>query len=128
MSLEPLLLFIEYGASLMRPVLDIAESLRRIKLAKAPWQGSLRSWLKPRVELLGRQKGGPEKEIRFESLWFSYRGEDWILKDISFSIPKGGTTAIVGASGSGKSTAVACSGFMKPQKGRLSLDGRTWRA
>jgi len=125
MSLGTLLLFIEYGASLMRPVLDIAESLRRIQLAKASMAriASIMD-LSPESSSWGARKADLKKEIRFESLWFSYRGEDWILKDISFSIPKGGTTAIVGASGSGKSTAVGLlCGFMKPQKGRLSLDG-----
>ncbi len=127
MSLGTLLLFIEYGASLMRPVLDIAESLRRIQLARASMRriSSIMD-IKPESSSWGGRKADFKRELRFEDIWFSYRGEDWILKGLSFSIPKGSTTAIVGASGSGKSTAVSLlCGFSKPQKGRLSLDGES---
>ncbi len=127
MSLGTLLLFIEYGASLMRPVLDIAESLRRIQQAKASMKriASVMA-LEPEFSGWGKKPAQLRHEIRFESVWFSYRGEDWILKDISFSIPKGSTTAIVGSSGSGKSTTVnLLCGFTKPQRGRLSVDDTT---
>ncbi len=125
MSLGTLLLFIEYGASLMRPVLDIAESLRRIQQAKASIHRiSSTMALEPESSAWGVKPAVLEKEIRFDSVWFSYRGEDWILKDISFNLPKGSTTAIVGSSGSGKSTTIGLlCGFAKPQKGYLSLDG-----
>lgn len=45
------------------------------------------------------------KEIRFNHVWFRY-DENWILKDVDFIIPKGKTIALVGQSGSGKSTMV----------------------
>lgn len=65
-----------------------------------------------------------EKEIRFENLWFAYKNEEWILKDLSFSIPKGSLTAVVGSSGSGKSTTVnLLCGFYRPQKGCITIDG-----
>lgn len=41
--------------------------------------------------------------IVFDHVWFKY-GEEWILKDVSFTVEKGQTVAIVGATGSGKST------------------------
>ena len=127
MSLGTLLLFIEYGASLMRPVLEIAESLRRIQQAKASLKRiSTIMALQPEANAWGGKSAVLHKEIRFDSVWFSYRGEDWILKDISFSLRKGSITAIVGSSGSGKSTAISLlCGFAKPQKGCLSLDGQS---
>jgi subfamily B ATP-binding cassette protein MsbA len=42
--------------------------------------------------------------ISFNHLWFAYSGEDYVLKDIDFSVPKGTICAIVGEVGSGKST------------------------
>lgn len=46
-----------------------------------------------------------EDKISFENVSFKYPGsEEWVLKDISFSIPKGKTVALVGSSGAGKST------------------------
>lgn len=43
-----------------------------------------------------------EHEIRFENVWFAYEDEDWVLKDVSFTLPKGKKIALVGPSGSGK--------------------------
>jgi ATP-binding cassette subfamily B protein len=47
-----------------------------------------------------------ERDISFDHVWFAYKDEDWILKDVSFTIPKGKKVALVGASGSGKTTTV----------------------
>ena len=63
------------------------------------------------------------KEIKFSNVWFRYR-EDWILKDIDLSIPKGQTIALVGQSGSGKSTMVdLIPRFYDIDKGEISIDG-----
>lgn len=125
MTLGTLLLFFEYGASLLRPVVEIAESIRRMQQARV----SLRriTTIMSIPEEPGRREGIEarfEKEIRFENLWFAYKDEDWIARDLSFSIPKGSVTAIVGASGSGKSTTVnLLCGFYRPQRGRVLVDG-----
>jgi len=77
-----------------------------------------------------------DHEICFEHVWFAYKDEEWILKDVSFSIPKGRKIALVGASGSGKTTTVSLlCGFYPVQKGRITVDGialteldfRAWR-
>ncbi|HNT52871.1 MAG TPA: ATP-binding cassette domain-containing protein, partial [Candidatus Syntrophosphaera sp.] len=69
-------------------------------------------------------------------VWFAYKEEEWILKDVSFSIPKGKKIALVGASGSGKTTTVSLlCGFYPVLKGRILIDGvplselefRAWR-
>ncbi len=63
------------------------------------------------------------KEIKFDDVWFRYDRE-WVLKGISFSIPKGKIVALVGFSGSGKSTiASLLLGFYEPQKGNILIDG-----
>jgi ABC-type multidrug transport system fused ATPase/permease subunit len=63
-------------------------------------------------------------EIRFENVWFAYRNEDWVLKDLSFSIAAGERIGVVGATGSGKSTLLALLfRFYEPQKGTIYLDG-----
>ena len=49
---------------------------------------------------LGKVKG----RIQFENVWFAYQGEDWILKDVSFTIEPGQRVAFVGATGAGKSS------------------------
>jgi ABC-type multidrug transport system fused ATPase/permease subunit len=73
-----------------------------------------------------------------QDLWFSYpeAPERPALQDISFFIPKGSLTALVGRSGAGKSTLVKMAvGFYQPTKGAILIDGTplvdinlsTWR-
>ena len=45
-----------------------------------------------------------EGKIEFRNVWFAYKGEDWILKDVSFVIQPKQTCAFVGATGAGKTT------------------------
>lgn len=64
-----------------------------------------------------------EKQIEFKNVWFKYE-EDWILKDVSFTLEKGTTVALVGSSGSGKSTiADLLCRFYDIQKGSILIDG-----
>jgi ABC-type multidrug transport system fused ATPase/permease subunit len=57
-------------------------------------------------------------------VWFAYNREEWVLRDVSFTIPKGGKLGLVGPSGSGKSTVVSllCC-FYRPGKGCIYVDG-----
>jgi ATP-binding cassette, subfamily B, multidrug efflux pump len=62
--------------------------------------------------------------IEFKNVWFAYIDEEWVLKDVSFSINKGETVAIVGPTGSGKTTLMSllCR-FYDIQKGDILIDG-----
>ena len=65
-----------------------------------------------------------EREVGFEDVWFRYERSDWILKDITLSVPKGKIAAIVGTSGVGKSTLVdLIPRFYEVTKGRITIDG-----
>jgi len=60
--------------------------------------------------------------IEFEDVHFSYRDQK-ILQGISFTIPQGETVAVLGASGSGKTTILRLLlGLMKPDSGRILVD------
>lgn len=64
-----------------------------------------------------------EEEIRYEAVSFSYGG-DTVLHDMSFSIVRGQTVALVGESGGGKSTvADLLPRFYDPKKGKVTIDG-----
>ena len=68
-----------------------------------------------------------DKTIRMEDVCFSYDGaeRDYVLEDLSLTIPKNKVTAIVGASGSGKTTIVKLLlGFYPPIKGKIYLTPR----
>lgn len=62
--------------------------------------------------------------IDFEHVWFAYDGEHYVLRDVSFSLPAGETLAIVGATGSGKTSTISILGrFYDIQKGFIKIDG-----
>ncbi|MFN4285313.1 MAG: ABC transporter ATP-binding protein [Lacibacter sp.] len=62
--------------------------------------------------------------VEFNHVWFAYEKEAWVLRDISFSIAPGETVALVGATGSGKTTISALLNRMYTvQKGSISIDG-----
>ncbi len=63
-------------------------------------------------------------EVDFEKVWFAYNEEEYVLKDVSFHINPGETLAIVGATGSGKSTIInILNRFYEIQKGAIKVDG-----
>ena len=63
--------------------------------------------------------------IRFERVAFRYRATDRVLDDISFEAEPDRTTALVGSSGSGKSTVISLiQRFYEPQGGRITVDGQ----
>jgi len=62
--------------------------------------------------------------IEFQNVWFAYKGEDWVLKDISFKIEPGMHTAFVGSTGCGKTTIMSLiSRYYEIKKGRILIDG-----
>ena len=64
-----------------------------------------------------------EAAIQLETISFKYE-EDWVLQDFSLKVPKGSTVALVGQSGSGKSTiANLLTRFYDVNKGTISIDG-----
>lgn len=64
-----------------------------------------------------------EGDIEFKNVWFAYQGEDWVLRNVSFELKAGKTMAIVGATGSGKTTiASLVNQLYTHQKGEILLD------
>jgi ATP-binding cassette subfamily B protein len=73
---------------------------------------------------------GTTGAIEFEHVWFAYKGDDYVLKDISFRIEPGEKIAVVGATGSGKTSLIKLlSRFYDVSRGHIRVDGidvREW--
>ena len=64
--------------------------------------------------------------LRAEGLWFAYREQNWVLRDISLSAPQGKITIIMGPSGTGKTTLLkVLAGILQPARGRVEVLNHT---
>ena len=65
-----------------------------------------------------------KESIEFKQVWFAYKNDHFVLKDVSFKINAGETVALVGSTGAGKSTIInLLSRFYEYNKGQILIDG-----
>ena len=70
------------------------------------------------------QLAAPRGEVALDSVWFRYDDAAWTLQDVSFTVPPGTKTALVGETGSGKTTcAYLVARLYDATEGSLSIDG-----
>lgn len=129
-----LYMFIQYVSSFFDPIQDLAEQLGTLQQAFASAE-KIFSILDEKPLIVSPEmpnhpmdeKGNavPLKgRIEFDHVWFAYVGEDWVLKDVSFTIEPGERVAFVGATGAGKTTILSLVGrYYEIQKGRILVDG-----
>ena len=133
-----LIVFIQYIYQLVWPLMQISENVMQIQRSFASLKRILELTELPTEDdtYTGTKIPVFEQEIKLENVWFAYKEGEWVLKDISFTIPKGKKIALVGPSGSGKTTTVSLlCGFYPVEKGRILIDGvplsemdfREWR-
>lgn len=65
-------------------------------------------------------------DVAFAHVWFAYNDGKWVLKDVSFEIKAGNTMAIVGSTGSGKTTIISLlNSLYKHQRGEIRIDEKS---
>ncbi len=133
LSLGALVAFIQYSGFLFQPIRDISDKYNVLQAAVIASHRIFKTLDLPvaittPAEPLktGRARGF----IEFQNVWFAYKDEDWVLKDVSFTVQPGESVALVGHTGSGKTTITnLLMRFYDIQRGRILLDGvdlRDW--
>jgi ATP-binding cassette subfamily B multidrug efflux pump len=125
LSLGALTAFIQYVRMLFEPILHLSEGYNVLQGAMASSERIFRLLDEEEEDRGGGQAlDDLEGRIEFKDVWFAYNEEDWVLKGVSFSAAPGERVAIVGPTGSGKTTIIRILLRMYPiQKGQILLDG-----
>ncbi len=127
LSIGTLYIFLQYINTFFEPIQELAEQFSTLQSAIASAEKIFTLLdVKPTVKdpqdpvKLDAIKG----RIEFKHVWFAYDGEDYILKDVNFTIEPGQKVAFVGATGAGKSSILNLIGrYYDIQKGEILLDG-----
>jgi ATP-binding cassette, subfamily B, multidrug efflux pump len=133
LTLGALIAFIQYSQSLFQPIRDISDKYNVLQAAVVASHRIFKTLdlpiaiLTPKKPLKAERARG---RIEFQNVWFAYKDEDWVLKDVSFTVEPGQSIALVGHTGSGKTTITnLLMRFYDIQRGRILLDGvdlRDW--
>ncbi|HFR4156048.1 ABC transporter ATP-binding protein [Bacillus cereus] len=123
-SLGVLYAFVDYLTRLFSPITNMVNQLANLEQARVASE---------RVFELLEEKGEPVEEermprlkgnVKFDNVSFSYNGKGEVLKNISFEAKQGETVALVGHTGSGKSSIMnVLFQFYEFEKGKLTIDG-----
>lgn len=118
--------FIMFTNMLFRPIRELADKFNILQMGMV---GADRIFavLDTREETVNEGRMKPENmkgHIEFDRVWFAYNDEDWVLKDISFTVKPGETLALVGATGAGKSSTInILNRFYEIGRGSVKIDG-----
>ena len=119
--------FYMYTSKFYNPIQSLAEQFNRLQYAFASAE-KIFNILDMEHEVVDEPDAieleSVEGNIEFKNVWFAYKDEEWVLKDVSFKVKARETVAFVGSTGSGKTTILSliCRNY-DIQKGQILIDG-----
>jgi ATP-binding cassette subfamily B multidrug efflux pump len=119
--------FLQYGLRFFRPIQDLSEKYNILQGAMAAAERVFKLLDTPAT--IGAPATPAELPdstgaIEFDHVWFAYKDEDWVLRDVTFRIERGETVAIVGHTGAGKTTIISLVlRFYDVQRGEVRIGG-----
>src|SRR5262249_38197789 len=128
LTLGALVAFTQYSTRFFQPIQDMSEKYNILQSAMASSERLFKLTDTPPAIVNApaaiRPSGPAKGAIEFRNVSFAYNDEDWVLRDVSFSVNPGESVAIVGHTGAGKTTTMSLlTRFYDIQKGAILLDG-----
>ena len=136
-----LVAYLQYSQRFFKPISDLSEKFNILQSAMASSE-RIFGLLDTPVEIVSPPAaiGAPSPtpvpvrpgtaprpcggRIRFEHVWFAYRDDEYVLRDVSFEVAPGERVGVVGATGAGKTTLInLLMRFYDVDRGRITIDG-----
>lgn len=121
-----LVAFIFFLNQMFRPIRQLADRFNTLQMGMVSSERVLK--VLDTVEIIEDNGSVSADNIQgnvdFKDVWFAYNDEEWVIKNISFSVKTGETVALVGATGAGKSSIInLLNRFYEYNKGEIRIDG-----
>jgi len=127
LSLGVVAAFLQYGLRFFRPIQDLSEKYNILQSAMASSERIFKLLdTEPAIVPPAEPAPAPAATaaIEFDHVWFAYKGDDWVLQDVSFTIAPGETVAVVGHTGAGKTTLISLLlRFYDVRQGSIKIGG-----